>query len=83
MVGADCRIPAQTDVDRYAEYPKLRDLVAAKDEQVRRYATPPYLLKVRLSTAVVSLVRGALQGAISNTPRAPREHRTSWQGADG
>ncbi len=36
----------QTDVDRYAEYPKLRDLVAAKDAQVQMFATPPYFMKV-------------------------------------
>ena len=37
----------QADKDRFAEYPKLRDLVAAKDEQVKRFATPPMFLKVR------------------------------------
>lgn len=36
----------QADKDRFAEYPKLRDLVAAKDEQVKRFATPPMFLKV-------------------------------------
>lgn len=39
----------QTDKDRFSEYPKLRDLVAAKDEQVKRFATPPMFLKVSLS----------------------------------
>jgi hypothetical protein len=36
----------QADKDRFAEYPKLRDLVAAKDDQVKRFATPPMFLKV-------------------------------------
>lgn len=39
----------QTDKDRFSEYPKLRDLVAAKDDQVKRFATPPMFLKVRLA----------------------------------
>ena len=39
----------QTDKDRFSEYPKLRDLVNAKDDQVKCFATPPTFLKVRSS----------------------------------
>lgn len=45
----------QSDKDRYSEYPKLRDLIGAKDEQVRLYATPPYFLKVRPWGSLLSI----------------------------
>lgn len=34
--------------DRYEEYPKLKRLVQAKDEQVSRFYTPPYALRADL-----------------------------------
>ena len=33
-------------LDRYEEYPKMRELIQRKDDLVAQRATPPYFLKV-------------------------------------
>lgn len=39
---------------RYEEYPKLKQLIEAKDAQVARYATPPYFLRADLKALALS-----------------------------
>lgn len=44
-----------TDKDRFSEYPKLRDLVRLKDDQVKHFATPPMFLKADLKKLPLSV----------------------------
>ena len=67
----------QTDIDRYAEYPKLRDLVAAKDAQVRMFATPPYFMKVRYQCQL--LVENVLQPVICCVCSSHIRSKSPWQ----
>ncbi len=42
----------RTQMDRYEEYPKMRELIQRKDDLVAQKATPPYYLNV--STLVLT-----------------------------
>ena len=85
MIGKDVMNPplSLSQVDRYEEYPKMRELIQRKDSLVAQRATPPYFIQAGSCTLpvlwqpTVPCPKDALQSLHPN-PRGSPQKTSLW-----